>query len=719
MDRGVSIGRAAAVALAWTMLAEGACGGSSGASVKRLDAGAPDGGSVADVPLRAEAGAIDGAGATRDGARDVPAVEAGPKLDAPWILPEAGDACHIDITPISTTSLLGLTAGPTAFVRVQGTIAWGKTIPFPPIWKWTVTRSDGRVIDASPVELAPNQVQFPISIAARYDIAVSIGPGCTGSAHAIAEDPQADFRLYRLRVIPPVDSEASRGAVPYEVDVKVTAGSPTLDKDVNLTAGVPIAIDPSTGKGSPLPLAVPSYIRIQSSGSTWTLFGRSTVQAPLQALLDPQLEYEILVVPDSSALDSQPWPPYILNRSTSDNVRVDTAYLATAADPLPLPRGIAISGNISSADGPVQDATINLHSYQASTTIEKDLVLFSTVGRADGYGTYRLWVNPGGMFSIVIMPPTGSLLPIATIDQGIVLTDTSADIPRLDFTWATLARTNLAATVSLPDGTLAPSGVTVSLEAEAGQLSQVGTLSLLGTDADAGVTSTNWGATGLVRRDGVTDRYGQVEFADLPKAKYRVVLAPPGNLPGVAVTTVVVDITSAGDVTPASIQLATKVVALGRLIDANGDGAIDSAGATVTATDLGHDLTPPVVTTTVAADGTFYLVLDPHRTYSLSARPVQGRGLPTYVPLYGFSTGSTNLVLDDQRMPKGVRIRGHVGFGGQAVQGAVVQAFCIGLPPDCVDRNNLAAGAPPSYASATTDSNGSYAIYLPDPGVTE
>jgi hypothetical protein len=290
------------------------------------------------------------------------------------------------------------------------------------------------------------------------------------------------------------------------------------------------------------------------------------------------------------------------------------------------------------------------------------------------------------MFSVVIMPPAGSLLPIATIDQGIVLTDTSADIPRLDFTWAPLARTTLTATVSLPDGTLAPSGVTV--------------------------TSTNWGATGLVRRDGVTDRYGQVEFADLPKAKYRMVLAPPGNLPGVAVTTVVVDITSAGDVTPASIQLATKVVALGRLIDANGDSATDSAGATVTATDLGHDLTPPVVTTTVAADGTFYLVLDPHRTYSLSARPVQGRGLPTYVPLYGFSTGSTNLVLDDQRMPKGVRIRGHVGFGGQAVQG-------IGLPPDCVDRNNLAAGAPPSYASATTDSNGSYAIYLPDPGVTE
>jgi hypothetical protein len=718
MDRGVSIGPAV-VALAWSTLAGIGCGGSSGASVKRSDAAVLDAGGVADVPLRAEAGAPDGAGLTSDGARDVPAIDAGRKLDAPWILAEAGDACRIDIAPISTTSLLSLTAGPTAVVRVQGTIVWGKTSPFPPTWKWTVTRSDGRAIDASPVELAPNQIQFPVSIAARYDIAVSIGPGCAGSAHALAEDPQSDFRIYRLRVIPPVDSEASRGAVPYEVDVKVAAGSPTIDKDVNLTAGVPIAIDPSTGPGSPITLAVPSYIRIQSSGSTWTTYGRSSVQTPLQALLDPALEYEILVVPDSSALDSQPWPPYILNRSTSDNVRVDTTYLATAADPLPLPRGIAISGNLRSPEGPVQNATINLHSYQASTTIEQDMVLFSTVGRADGYGAYGLWVNPAGMFSVVIMPPADSLLPIATIDQGIVLTDTSADIPRLDFTWAPLERTTLTATVSLPDGSPAPSGVTVNLEAEAGQLSQVGTLALLGTDADAGVTSTNWGATGLVRREGVTDRYGQVTFADLPKARYRIVLAPTGNLPGVAVTTVVVDVGSAGQTTPASIQLATKVVALGRLLDANGDSAIDAAGATITATDLGHDLTPPVVTTTVASDGTFYLVLDPHRTYSLSARPVQGRGLPSYVPLYGFSTGSTNLVLDDQRVPKGVRVRGHVGFRGQAVQGAVIQAFCIGLPPDCVDRNNLAAGAPPAYASATTDSNGSYGIYLPDPGVAE
>jgi hypothetical protein len=722
MDRGISMSTPASrlgmVLGGWlVVLAGNGCGGSSGASLKRLDASVRD--SARDVPLATDTGAspIDGAG-TVDGARDlVASIDVASRPDIAFNLPEVGDGCRVNITPASTTSLLDLIAGPTAVARVQGTIVWGQTQPFVPEWSWLVVRSDGHSITPTTVELDPSQVQFPTSIAARYDIAVSIGQGCVGATHALAAPPPNDYRLYRLRVLPPIDS--ALGAVPYEVDLKIEAGGRPVDKDVNLASGVPVTFDPSTGPTSPLALAVPSYLRIQSNGSTWTIYGRSSSQSPFRALLDPQLDYQVLVVPDASILDSQPWPPFLLNKSTSNGQRIDATYLAFAADPLALPRGIEISGRLSSPDGTVEGATISLHAYQSSNIVEQAPVLFSTVGRADGYGAYRLWVNPAGLFSVVVTPPQGSLLPIATIDQGIVLDEATGPIPSLDFSWAQLASTTLDVAVRLPDGTPAPSGIAVSLEAETGQLATVGTLTLASAGIDGGTTGFTAPATGLLRRDATTDRDGHVAFASLPKARYRFMLVPPSTLPSVAVTTVVVDATAANDTMQTTIQLATKVVALGRLLNAGDNGASNSAGATIVATDLGHDSTPPVVTSTVAGDGSFYLLLDPHRTYRLVAQPAQGRGLPSYVPLYGFSTGAANTLLDDQRLPMGVLVRGHVSFGGQAVVGAVVQVFCIGLPPDCVDRTNLAAGSPPAYASVITDVNGGYGLYLPDPATIE
>jgi hypothetical protein len=175
----------------------------------------------------------------------------------------------------------------------------------------------------------------------------------------------------------------------------------------------------------------------------------------------------------------------------------------------------------------------------------------------------------------------------------------------------------------------------------------------------------------------------------------------------------------AGDSVQMTLPLAAKITVMGRLLDARDDEATDSAEATVVATDLGHDLIPNVVSAGVDVDGTFLLVLDPNRTYRLVARPVAGRGLPAYVPLYGFTTGATNMQLDNQRVPSGVLVRGHVTYAGSSVSGAIVQAFCLGLPPDCVDRNNLAAGSPPAFAAAISNANGDYGIYLPDPATSE
>ena len=709
-----------------------ACGGASSGS-KKYDAGAGTGGrggsgsgGLTNVGGESAGGAMGKGGAI--------AADGGPSHDAPagedalgrpevsWHVPDLAGRCNLDIVPLSPASLVDLTAGPTAFLRVQASITWGQTTPYSPQWTWSVVRSDGKAIVASP-GVDPSIVQFPISISARYDITVTIGDDCTGTARALVQEAQNQYRLYRLRVLPP--DSLTDGPVPYEVDLKIAAGSTQTTKDVDFDTGVVVAIDPSTGPWSTLTVAIPSAIRIQSSGSTWVSSGSSTNLGPFWTVLDALLEYQVLIVPDppNSGVPAPP-PPYLLNRATSDNTRVDAEYITTHAKPLHLPIGIVIAGHLTSADKPARGATISLHSYQPSTTVGQTDLLFSTVGQADSDGSYSLSVNPGGTFSIVLTPPAGAPLPTVSVDQGIILTDSSAAAPTVDFQWKTLPTADLQVAVALPGGQTPVDPVVVHLESTTGSFSDVGVLSVASSQdsgqdgGDDSAWTTNVG--GVVRRDGRTDANGTITFPDLPKGPYQLSLAPPSSLAGSAITTLMIDTSDANDSVQMTVPLATKIEVMGRLLDAQDDQATDSAGATVIATDLGHDLIPNVVVTaSVDVDGTYLLVLDPNRTYRLVAQPAAGQGLPAYVPLYGFTTGTTNMQLDDQRVPKGVLVHGHVTYAGSSVPGAIVQAFCLGLPPDCVDRNNLAAGSPPAFASTISNANGDYGIYLPDPATSE
>ena len=432
-------------------------------------------------------------------------------------------------------------------------------------------------------------------------------------------------------------------------------------------------------------------------------------------MLDTLLEYQVLVVPDPPNATTQPLPPYLLNRATSNNVRVDAQFIKTNANPLPLPPGIAIAGHLLTPDGPAIGATISLHSYQPSATVGQTDLLFSTVGQANADGAYSLSVNPSGMLSIVVTPADGSPLATASIDQGINLATSATTVPDVDFQWLPLPATDLQLTVKVPGNPAPIDPVAVHIESTTGGFPAVGILSVAASPGSDGGDAWSAVATGVVRRDGSTDVNGQLTFAALPKGPYQITLAPASSMSGSAITTLMKDMSKDADSVQMTIPLAPKLAVMGRLLDAQDDDATDSAGTTVVATDLNHDLIPNVATAIVGSDGTYLLSLDPGRTYRLVAQPVAGRGLPSYVPLYGFSTGAAAMQLDDQRMPKGALIHGHVTYAGSSVPGAIVQAFCQGLPPDCVDRNNLAAGSPPAFASAVSNANGDYAIYLPDP----
>jgi hypothetical protein len=697
--------------LAVSLLASAGCGGSSGDG-RRIDARRAD-----DAPLGGRDGGLDSHGAGDFGAPSVDVAQDGGtrdggKVDAPWLAPDSSNLCHVDVAPVTPATLINLTAGPTALVRVQGTPIWGETVPFAPIWTWSVVRSDGKAIETKPVGADGSQIQFAISVAGRYDIAVDIGGNCGGNARALVQDSVGQLRLYHLRALPPASVSP---AVPYEADVRIAAGSTSMTKDIELDRGALVTIDPSTGPSSALPLAVPSYIRVQSSGSTWVTYGRSNNSGAFRTVLDLMLEYQVLVVPDPPGDGRPGLPPYLLSRATANNVKVDAQYIGAYANPLPLPPGIRISGRLTDPDGaPAEGATINLHSYQAATSAGQTDLLFSTVGRAASDGSYALQVNPAGAFSIVVTPPPGSSLPTASIEQAINLTDATTVVPEVDFQWLPPDTTDLHITVTAPNGGVPPSPIAARVQSSAGAPSPplAGRLTIAG-DADGG-SWTPGSALATVRREGTTDGTGRVAFDALPKGRYEVTLVPPASL-GWAITKYNLDAGAVGGSLRIGLKLAPKVMVIGQLLDAKDDAATDTAGATVVATDLGTDTIAPIVKAEVSSDGSYVLALDPERTYSLVAQPVPGRGLPSYVPLYGFTTGKETLVLDDQRIPKGVLVQGQVSYAGVPTAGAVVQAFCVGLLPDCVDRTNLAAGAPPAFASTVSDDTGKYAFYLPDP----
>lgn len=703
----------------WLALATTACGGSNG-NAKRVDAGAdarpidaPPRDSKGDLATDAPIVAADGAVVARDGRA---AIDAGPldvstSVDVSWSVPDLSGACRVEITPILPASLVNLTAGPTAFLRVQGTVLWGDTAPFVPDWSWSVVRPDGQTVTGKADAGDPTQMQFPTSVAGRYDIAVDIG-GCTGSARALVQDVTTQSRIYHLRALPPASAAQ---AVPYEVDIKIAAGSAPITKDIAFDTGANVTVDPTTGASTPLPVAVPSYVRIQSAGSTWVTYGRSSNDGPFRSVLDLMLEYQVLIVPDVPSDGSPALPPFLLDRTTSNNVKVDAQYIGAYGNPLPLPRGIAVSGHLWGPDGPAAGASISLRTYQSSTTAGETDQLFSTVGIADGEGSYTLRVNPAGTLSIVVTPPAGAPWPSATIEPGINLSDATVLLPDVDFHWQAVSTTALQIAVTRPDGGIPSSSVVVHLESATDPPMSVGFLSIGdGPVVDGG--ENDWPAPrGSVRRDASTDLYGNVLISDLPKGIYQITLIPAAAMPGLATTKYQVDTTQAADLLPIGLVLANKIAVAGRLLDAHDDATVDTGGATVVATDLGHDTMAAVTTAQVAADGSFVLALDPERTYSLAAQPIANRGLPSYVPLYGFSTGRSNMQLDEQRIPRGVLVQGHVSYAGTPIGQAVVQAFCVGLLPDCQDRTNLAAGSPPAYALSMSDGTGAYAFYLPDP----
>lgn len=63
----------------------------------------------------------------------------------------------------------------------------------------------------------------------------------------------------------------------------------------------------------------------------------------------------------------------------------------------------------------------------------------------------------------------------------------------------------------------------------------------------------------------------------------------------------------------------------------------------------------------------------------------------------------------------GVSFTGVITAEAAAVPGAVIQVFCIGKAPECVDPDNAQAGGARALDEAVSDREGRFEVHLPDP----
>jgi hypothetical protein len=581
-------------------------------------------------------------------------------------------ACTVRIEPVVGT-LIDLP--PMTRLRVRGTLG-GTRPPAMPTWTWTVRYENSLDITPTPSDMTGATVEFELARPGLYTIRALVLSTCSTSVTASAFDPRTHPTPFWVRITPPPGVSAAV----TETSISVNAGAP-LATNLELQAARVVALDPQDTDN----LEIPSYIRVSSAQSSVFLEGHNDRTGGFRVPLSQILPYSVLVVPDDAIAPA---------------VFTAPSAAALSALPLMLDRGASISGRVTTERGPVARARVLLRAG----------ALPSTVGLTDAQGGYMLWARSGARFGVTIAPPAGSGLPEAHVadSDGLELDTNIAPVPALSFRYDAIATATLALLVRTADDVAPARPVRLRLETESGALPDVGALTIAG-GADP-IT-----ASGFVRVDATTDAGGLATIPALPRALYRVTLAPTEDGSSDAVTTVPLDL---GPDTPVSrtVKLTRKVMVSGRL------GPVTSAaGATVVAIDDGADLGGGIMSRTVGADGRWDLRLDPGRPFRIYLEPQPARGLPR-VLLARLVAPDRDQALEDRTVPRGLGASGLVtlddGTRKAPVAGAVVQVFCIGGPPDCVVATAPATDLSRPLFEAVSGPDGSYRLMLPDPGST-
>jgi len=589
-----------------------------------------------------------------------------------------GNNCAVVITPVSYPYIDMVPAGPSSSLRVRGQITG--TPPAMPVWTWTVTidGSSGPPITVARDANDPSVVEFPVTREGDYRIQATVSTTCRGEqiAHGTF-DPRI---VYSLRA-----TSDSTDLLPYEGTVDVSTGSPA-QQDLSLERGVRVAIEPMTIDSSNQRIAVVSYVRVSSPALSWVREG-DTVE-PFATYLDPLPSYDLLVVPlpQGSVLPSA---PVLLTQRTASQVN---AVLMVS-------QGVTVSGT-TTLDGGAAVA--------GGTVLLRAGVLPSTVATSATDGSFVVRAR-AGRFSAVILAPDGSPLPDAHFDatatDGIDVADAPAAPPTVAFSWHAGTTTSLTARFSTGAGAAA-AGLSVKLDSQDGALPNVGTLR---------VGTRSFTVPGAVHQRGTTGSDGSVTFTGLPRGAYQLVALPlVGAADGLTATPV--DLSGApASGTSIAVALQPKVAVTGKLTLASCAKQPFPTGTTILVLDDQPELGRAYPPADVAANGTFSIPLDPAHAYHLVAEPPRDAGF-SRVPLGAIQTGTANSDQGTRVLPCMTPLTGTIKDGaGVKLSGVLVQVFCVGTGPDCVELGNVGDKNPVPLFEALTDGNGAYSLWVPGP----
>ena len=138
-----------------------------------------------------------------------------------------------------------------------------------------------------------------------------------------------------------------------------------------------------------------------------------------------------------------------------------------------------------------------------------------------------------------------------------------------------------------------------------------------------------------------------------------------------------------------------------------------AAGLTVQALDAGGDGFRRSVLVVVKPDGSYEIPADPGRLYRLFVEPTPDRRVPR-IPLIPVRARATDLS-DEQRLPRKLTVRGSALGDGMPIPGAVIQVFCVGNAPDCLDPEFPDVSNTPPIDETVSGPDGKYELYVPEP----
>jgi hypothetical protein len=202
---------------------------------------------------------------------------------------------------------------------------------------------------------------------------------------------------------------------------------------------------------------------------------------------------------------------------------------------------------------------------------------------------------------------------------------------------------------------------------------------------------------------------GVATFTRLPRARYRVTVAPPADLPGdLGITTEEIDLRSAGATIARAIALKPRTPVMGRLM-----GMAPVVGLKVRASDAGEDGFRRTTIVNVNGDGTYTIPADVDRLYRVSVEPTPDRTVPR-IPLLPIR-GSVMQLANVQALPGILTVKGQAMAEGQPLPGVVIQVYCQGNAPDCVAEESPDISNTLPIDETVSGPDGSYELRIPQP----